>query len=76
MFVHHNISVYSVVFVNVMFFMQWLGSKMSESSQDGSCNDITAQVITGVPSKDDRSNLQGTLLSLIKVFHPSLILTQ
>ena len=42
-----------------MFFMQWLGSKMSESSQDGSCNDITAQVIAGVPSKDDRSNLQG-----------------
>ena len=32
---------------------------MSESSQDGSCDDITAQVITGVPSKDDRSNLQG-----------------
>ena len=42
-----------------MFFMQWLGSKMSESSQDGSCDDITAQVITGVPSKDDKSNLQG-----------------
>ena len=39
--------------------MQWLGSKMSESSQDGSCNDITAQVITGVPSKDDTSKLQG-----------------
>ena len=32
---------------------------MSESSQDGSCNDITAQVITGVPSKDDTSKLQG-----------------
>ena len=39
--------------------MQWLGSKMSESSQDGSCDDITAQVITGVPSKYDKSNLQG-----------------
>ena len=36
--------------------MQWLGSEMSESSQDGSCDDITAQVITGVPSKDDTSN--------------------
>ena len=58
-FVHHNVSVYSVIFVNVMFFMQWLGSKMSESSQDGSCDDITAQVITGIPSKDDTSNLQG-----------------
>ena len=32
---------------------------MSESSQDGSCDDITAQVITGVPSKYDKSNLQG-----------------
>ena len=31
---------------------------MSESSQDGSCDDITAQVITGVPS-NDKSNLQG-----------------
>ena len=31
---------------------------MSESSQDGSGDDITAQVITGVPSKDDTSNPQ------------------
>ena len=40
---------------------------MSESSQDGSCDDITAQVITGVPSKYDRSNPQGDPPELNKV---------
>ena len=58
-FIHHNVSVYAVVFVNVMILVNWSGSEMSESSLDGSCDDITAQVITGVPSKDDTSNLQG-----------------
>ena len=63
--------IYAAVFVNVMFFMQWLGSKMSESSQDGSCHGITAQVITGVPSKDDTSNPQGDPPEINKVLPSS-----
>ena len=47
--------------------MQWLGSEMSESAQGGSCDDITAQVITGVPSKDDTSGPQGDPPELKKV---------
>ena len=49
-----------------MFFMQWLESKMSESSHDGS-DDITAQVTTGLPSKDDTSSPQGNPPELNKV---------
>ena len=53
-----------------MFFMQWLESEMSESSQEGS-DDITAQVTTGLPSKDDTSSPQGDPPELNKVLPSS-----